>query len=216
MSLRVSHVTRVWYDTRARWLAHIEKDAQILAAFRWASHIRKCNHPKLIYDKLTARMVNAMCKACHTCESICGPCHMYELMCGSFTRVWHDPHLKWACLAANTAFQLGARWLTLNTQNLVSIFSKMCEIWSLRRASTTHTYTHTHAHARAPQLFTHIEATRQVSAVLSKPWCRWLLCESQQLDSSCIETRKVEATELRNEAPTEAENKSGSWRKWGH
>ena len=31
-----------------------------------------------------------------------------------------------------------------------------------------------------------------------------------QLDSSCIENRKVEATELMNEALTEAENKSGS------
>jgi len=50
---------------------------------------------------------------------------------------------------------------------------------------------------------------------LSKQWCRWWLCESQQPESSCMKTWKVEATE-RNETPIEAENKSGSWRKWRH
>jgi len=49
-------------------------------------------------------------------------------------------------------------------------------------------------------------------------WCRWLMCESQQPDSSCIKDRKVEATDrlLKNKAPTGAKNKWGSWRKWGH
>ena len=62
----------------------------------------------------------------------------------------------------------------------------------------------------SPILKKHAEATWQVSAVLSKRWCRWLLCESQQTESSCMKNLKVEATELRNEALTEAENKSGS------